>query len=258
MELRKIFSVQNQLRFFLNAVLFFTFAAVGEDPPLAEPAPPAPGPSEGALSGESADQNTKTPQPSDAGSAVSGAQNNEEQIKEQTEELVNVDEPQTAQDSQEALAEQEDASAGRGNLDDKIQLKIKSGLSPYIYDPSNKKNPFSKPKALEFKAIETDPKNRLHPVEFESLNSLKLRAIIQGEGGITPRALFETADRQTYTLTKNDRLGMEGAVIHRIDSDRVWAMKPFIDPNTGQRGFEPTMIEFTKERKNTGDFYYER
>ena len=256
LEFRKMFSFQNHFRVLFNClsvVLFFTFTLVSAPLFADEQKTAVQSDEEAEVQAEEAGSDDSQPPVNSLPEQNNAEQNNNEQIETLEEEDAGEEPPQTAQDLQN-MDSPEDSSAGN----DKLQLKIKSSLSPYIYDPSNKKNPFSKPKALEFEAIETDPKNRLHPVEFESLNNLKLRAIIQGGGNIVPRALFETANRQTYTLTKNDRVGMEGAVIHRIDSDRVWVMKPFIDPNTGQKGFEPIIIEFSKERKSTGNFYYER
>ncbi len=126
-----------------------------------------------------------------------------------------------------------------------IEFKIKSFIPPYIYDPSRKKDPFLKPEEAKERSVsvESDPKERLHPVEFESIDDIKLRAILWSQDGVVPRVLLETSDNKTYTLTKNDRIGTEKAIIYRIDQDRIWAMRPFIDPGggTGYRPYEKRM-----------------
>ena len=117
-----------------------------------------------------------------------------------------------------------------------LRLKIKAYTPDYKYTGEGKKDPFSKPGAL--KDVTTLPEERLHPVEQDSIDNIKLRAIIWGRDGVIPRALFETQNK-TYTLTKNDRIGQEGALIARIETNRVWTMKPVTDPTTGQVRFEP-------------------
>lgn len=117
-----------------------------------------------------------------------------------------------------------------------LRLKIKAYTPDYKYTGEGKKDPFSKPGAL--KDVTTLPEERLHPVEQDSIDNIKLRAIIWGRDGVIPRALFETQNK-TYTLTKNDRIGQEGALIARIETNRVWTMKPVTDPATGQVRFEP-------------------
>ena len=117
-----------------------------------------------------------------------------------------------------------------------LRLKIKAYTPDYKYTAEDKKDPFSKPGAL--KDMTTLPEDRLHPVEQDSIDNIQLRAIIWGQDGVVPRALFETQNK-TYTLTENDRLGQEGALIARIETDRIWAMKPVTDPATGLIRFEP-------------------
>ena len=117
-----------------------------------------------------------------------------------------------------------------------LRLKIKAYTPDYKYTGEGKKDPFSKPGAL--KDVTTIPEERLHPVEQDSIDNIQLRAIIWGRDGVIPRALFETRNK-TYTLTKNDRIGQEGALIARIETNRVWTMKPVTDPATGQVRFEP-------------------
>ena len=161
-----------------------------------------------------------------------------------------------SQEAEPPLQEEESFS----NVDGEVETKIKQYIPVYKYDPVNKKDPFSQPGGLGIKSLVTDPKERLHPVEFQNIDDLKLRAIIWSRDGIIPRALFETADTKTYTLTKNDRVGQERAVIFRIDTDRVWLMKPFIDPNTGKTGYEPVekKLSQVEARERQKKFFFER
>ena len=132
-------------------------------------------------------------------------------------------------------------------------------LPPYIYDSTNKKNPFAKPGILAEEELIIDPGDRLHPVENESLDVIQLRAILLGKENVIPRALFETSDGRAYTLTKHDRIGDEGAIIYRIEEDRVHVMKPFFDPNTGNKAFNPDSIALKNDRSSSAkNFWYER
>ena len=167
-------------------------------------------------------------------------------------------EPQT-----EAQNETETTKSGEekapSDLSKDIQLKIKSYIPPYIYDPTYKKDPFSKPDQLVEQELKTAEEDRLHPVEDESIDQIKLRAIMWGKDHVVPRALFETSDGKAYTLTKNDRLGEEGSIIYRIDPDRILVMQPFFDPNTGNKAFKPLdPIRLDKSEKSIGSFYYEK
>ena len=138
-----------------------------------------------------------------------------------------------------------------------LKLKIKAYTPDYKYTIEDKKDPFSKPGAL--KDLTTVPEERLHPIEQDSIDNIKLKAIIWGRDGVIPRALFEIQNK-TYTLTENDRIGQEGALIARIDMDRVWTMKPVTDPSTGLVKFEP--YEKTLKTVSTSaagtELFYER
>ncbi len=139
-----------------------------------------------------------------------------------------------------------------------LKLKIKAYTPDYKYTIEDKKDPFSKPGAL--KDVTTLPEDRLHPVEQDSIDNIQLRAIIWGRDGVVSRALFETKNK-TYTLTENDRIGQEGALIARIETDRIWAMKPVTDPATGLVRFEP--YEKTLNTSSGGgakgtELFYER
>ena len=139
-----------------------------------------------------------------------------------------------------------------------LRLKIKAYTPDYKYTGEGKKDPFSKPGAL--KDVTTIPEERLHPVEQDSIDNIKLRAIIWGRDGVVPRALFETQNK-TYTLTKNDRIGQEGALIARIETNRVWTMKPVTDSATGQVRFEPyeKTLQTSGSSSSAGtELFYER
>lgn len=149
-----------------------------------------------------------------------------------TEELVQKTE--TAEQTEDVQEEVEEV--GQAEELRALRLKIRAYTPDYKYTIEDKKDPFSKPGAL--KDVTTLPEDRLHPVEQASIDNIQLRAIIWGRDGVVPRALFEVQNK-TYTLTENDRLGQEGALIARIETDRIWAMKPVTDPATGLVRFEP-------------------
>ena len=60
-------------------------------------------------------------------------------------------------------------------------------------------------------------------------------------------------------LTENDRIGQEGALIARIETDRIWAMKPVTDPATGLVKFEPYEKTLNTSGATKGtELFYER
>lgn len=178
---------------------------------------------------------------------------NKERLSEESVEISNKERP-----SEESLetSEEEKTQIVSDGISEEIKLKVKSFLHPYIYDPEKKKDPFQKPETLkEWEKVKIE--DRFHPVENESIDAIKLRAIIWGKDNVIPRALFETSDGKSYTLTKNDRLGDEGSIIYRIDMDRILVMRPYFDPNTGLKAFEPYEKRL-KSEKSEDNFYYEK
>ena len=143
--------------------------------------------------------------------------------------------------------------------DQEMLLQIKSLIPKYKYNPSDQgdQDPFTPPTQLE--GIATSEKDILHPVEKDSFDNIQLRAIIWARNeDAVPRALFETTDQKTYTLTKNDRLGKERALIFKIETNRVWVMKPFIDPGTGAIGYQPKEKTLDDKKQKDGSLYYEK
>ena len=134
-------------------------------------------------------------------------------------------------------------------MDDKVG-RIKQLIPIYTYDPLFRKDPFTQPKESD---IPTEA--GIHPIEDENIDDLKLKAIIWSRDGVIPRALFETKSGKTYTLSKNDRL-KGGAVIYRVDTNRVWYMQPFVDPTTKQLGYKPNDIALSSQQKE--ELWYER
>ena len=189
---------------------------------------------------------------------VEGLEVKEELV--QTAEEVGQEQEEDVQE--EELKEVEQAEVVQeGEFEDDVkalQLKIRAYTPDYKYTGEDKKDPFSKPGAL--KDVTTVLEDRLHPVEQDSIDNIQLKAIIWGRDGVIPRALFETQNK-TYTLTENDRIGQEGALIARIETDRIWAMKPVTDPATGLIRFEP--YEKTLSTASSGgtkgtELFYER
>ena len=138
-----------------------------------------------------------------------------------------------------------------------LELEIKQRIKSYTYDPILRKDPFTKPGVLDT-TLSVSPEETIHPVEEESIESLKLKAIIWSSDGVIPRALFETSKGRSYTLSKNDRIGSQGSIIYRIDTNRVWFMKPFIDPVSKQLGYRPNEISLEREKNVSEELWYER
>ena len=164
-------------------------------------------------------------------------------------------EPTQEENSQEVITESSNALSQE---DLEIQLKIKERVSTYEYDPILREDPFAQP------GIEDIPDflgEKIHPLEEENMDSLKLKGIIWSNDGVIPRALVE-AGGQTYTVSKNDRIGKQGAVIHRIDRNVVWYMKPTRPPGTEQIRYQPERLpldgsESSNDQKE-GGLWYER
>ncbi len=165
--------------------------------------------------------------------------------------------------SEQVVTIKEDSQDSASQKDQEMLLEIKSLIPVYRYSPSEKEDPFSPPGQIGMVDLETKEKDVLHPVERDNLENIQLRAIIWGQNDeVVPRALFETTDQQTYTLTKNDRLGKERALIFKIETDRVWIMKPFVDPGTGVIGYEPDQKVLgdsnQQQQQKGGNLYYEK
>ena len=143
--------------------------------------------------------------------------------------------------------------------DQALQLKIKEKISTYEYDPLLREDPFAKPGAVD-EVLELGEK--IHPLEEEEVESLKLKAIIWSNDGVIPRALFETGNGQTYTVSKNDRIGSRGSVIHRIDRNVVWYMRPVRPPGSEQIRYEPERLPLDgkdpREEQTEGGLWYEK
>lgn len=177
---------------------------------------------------------------------------------EALEEDLQTNEPSAPQEVVQEEKLEQPVQEGESEEIKSLKLKIKAYTPDYKYTGEGKKDPFSKPGAL--KDITTLPEERLHPVEQDSIDNIRLKAIIWGRDGVVPRALFEIQNK-TYTLTKNDRIGQEGALIARIETSRVWAMKPVTDPATGQVRFEPyekTLKTSSGPSAKETELFYER
>ena len=191
------------------------------------------------------------------------AEEDTEKKEKSSEEVVSEEVVSEEAVSEEVVSEEvvSENSKDPSQKDESLRIKIKSFLIPYKYDPSGQaRDPFDPPGQLSEITFITPEDERLHPIEKDDLENIQLRAIISGQHeNVIPRALFETSDKKTYTLTKNDRLGREGALIFRIEADRVWLMKPFADPGTGIVGYEPEekILGYTPKQKK-GSLYYER
>lgn len=158
-------------------------------------------------------------------------------------------------------SQSEEADLTKTNNSEESAIRVKS-LAPYIYDPINKADPFARPTGTLALSADSKPEDRLHPIEDESFDTLTLKAILwsNGNDGRNSKVLVE-AKNQTYTFAENDRLGKERALIYRIDQDRIWTMKPYIDPNTGIEGYRPESKRLALSRDtntNQSELIYER
>ena len=245
------------MRFCLLPYLFFSFFSFSEEN---QPVLDVPESSEEAV----VNVPTNTPPAEEAVNAQAEKPVNTQAEKpvEETAVSAQTDSPPAEQPPEEdedlsaVLEEDENVTEDLDENVRTLKLKIKAYTPNYKYTVEDKKDPFSKPGAL--KDVTTLPEDRLHPVEQESIDNIQLRAIIWGRDGVVPRALFETKNR-TYTLTENDRIGQEGALIARIETHRIWAMKPVTDPSTGLVSFEPYEKTLSPSGQKQGmELFYER
>ena len=196
--------------------------------------------------------NEEQTQNSDA--VESGEQTQEEvsdstEVQEEDSDAVETSNEEQTQETFDAVSQEDQA----------LQLKIKEKISTYEYDPLLREDPFAKPGAVD-EVLELGEK--IHPLEEEEVESLKLKAIIWSNDGVIPRALFETGNGQTYTVSKNDRIGSRGSVIHRIDRNVVWYMRPVRPPGSEQIRYEPERLPLDgkdpREEQREGGLWYEK
>ncbi len=265
-------------RFCFFLFLIFGFFSFSEEEGPSLEIPEAPSSSAVDIQVPEAVESAPPEEPSEQAEAESAAPSEEvlEEPPPAEEALAETDDSaeealETDESSEEALAEtggsseealetdepsEEQAQTLPPDEDSDLKLKIKSYIPEYKYTVEDKKDPFSKPGAL--KDVTTLPEDRLHPVEQESIDNIQLKAILWGKDGVVPRALVETKNK-TYTLTENDRIGQEGALIARIEMNRIWAMKPVTDPSTGLLSFEPYEKTLSaKSNKQEAELFYER
>ena len=242
--------------FILNFFLFFSFSTYAEEATTDSTVSPE----QKVLEDVAED----VPTQADSGEVTQDLESDKDEEvapNSQIAESANEDSDPSSSEGEETVSNSQivkdsDQTSDAGNVD--ILLEIKSLVPSYKYNPSDKENPFTPPGQVGEQDLETPEKDRLHPVEEDEWDNIELKAIIWGKDEqVIPRALFQTSDKKTYTLTKNDRIGKERSLIFRIDSNKVWAMKPFIDPGTGVVGYEPHEKKLDSEKKD-GNLYYER
>ena len=94
---------------------------------------------------------------------------------------------------------------------------LKSFMAPYIYEPSNRPDPFEDPTAQLFS--DTTPLALKTPPEEYSLEQIKLKGIIWDTK--IPRALFKLPNQEDYyTLSRGAKIGKNG-IIFEIREDEV-------------------------------------
>ena len=108
--------------------------------------------------------------------------------------------------------------------------EIRSYMAPYIYDPSNRTDPFDDPTTI---APVTPPGNQLSPIievirtppEEHSLSEIQLKGIIWDIKN--PKALFKLPFHNSYyTLSRGSRIG-ENGIIFEIREDEVVILEKF-------------------------------
>ena len=103
-------------------------------------------------------------------------------------------------------------------------VAIEKMMSPYEYDPTEKRDPFIpfRPKGQE--TMEEEVLNYATS-EYE-LSEIKLIGMKWGKGPKFSKAMFKTPDSEIHYLQANDRIGNGGAIIDRLEEDKVVVLEP--------------------------------
>ena len=135
-------------------------------------------------------------------------------------------------------------------VQERLRELKKKWIPTFDYDPLGRADPFTKPGKVE-DVLELPQEEAIHPIENQDIGSIRLKAILwSNDEGVIPRALFEAGGKH-YTLSKYDRIGNSGAIIARIDTNRVWYMVPFMDPSTKQVQYKPDTKRLLKDKSQS-------
>lgn len=93
----------------------------------------------------------------------------------------------------------------------------------FIYDPSNKRDPF---RSFDFSPQKTGESSDT-PLEQYTYNDLKLSAVIEGMG--EPRAVIEDPNGKGHTVSVGTKIGNLGGVVMKIDSDKIVILEKSIE-----------------------------
>ena len=108
-----------------------------------------------------------------------------------------------------------------GNVDEAL-IEVEEHMTPFIYDPFNRRNPFEDPmKArlqIQEEAIEVEVKTPTPP-EMYTLQQIDLKGIIWRTTE-SPKALVKLPTGAFYTLLRGDKIGKNG-VIFEIREDEM-------------------------------------
>lgn len=125
----------------------------------------------------------------------------------------------------------DDAPLSKGEQEALIaSLSEESSDSNFIYDASNKRDPF-RPFSL---APKTDEDSSKTPLEKFAIGQLRLTAVLDGLA--EPKAIVENSEGRGFTVKKGTKIGTNNGVIVDIKPDKIIILE--------------TSIDFTGEKKN--------
>ena len=123
-------------------------------------------------------------------------------------------------------------------------LKVNPDDKPFVYDPSEKRDPFAPFDLVPRKQY--DP-NKSELEQFD-LSQLKLKAVILGIGD--PKALVEDATGKGYNLTEGTKIGPNNGTVEKIEKDKIIIIEELVK-FTGEK--EVNKVEMKLNDNSSGD-----
>ena len=171
-------------------------------------------------------------------------QANPETVQAKTSDQKDSSQQQKQAEQEKPKAEENPTEAGV-NFDTASQdktpyiLEIESFMTPFIYDPELRRDPFKNPIRKKITQSAIIPRT---PLERYDLSELQLKGIIWDIK--SPKALFEIPGQGFYTLLRGDKIGKNGTIFE-IREDEVVIVETVLKAS-GLTQFKETEVKIIK------------
>ena len=149
--------------------------------------------------------------------------------------------PSPQNNSSEEPEKQEEKTVEVEDVDEAL-VEVESYMTPYIYDPLNRRDPFEDPMKARLRLQGPIVEEILRPPtppEMFSLHEINLKGIIWRTTE-SPKALVKLPDGAFYTLLRGDKIGKNG-MIFEIREDEMVVLETEIK-KTGTEEIKETSI----------------